>query len=156
MNLKVANIGMKFGMSHIEGAMSCGAEIAAICDSDEENLRFAGERYNIPENRRFADYREIAANPDIDAVTVAVPDQLHKQISCDMLRAGKHVLCEKPLALTREDINEIIKAADESGKKFMVGQICRFTPAFEKAKEIISSGTIGDIYFIESEYAHDY
>ena len=156
MNLKVANIGMKFGMSHIEGAMSCGAEIAAICDSDEENLRFAGERYNIPEDRRFTDYREIAANPDIDAVTVAVPDQLHKQISCDMLRAGKHVLCEKPLALTREDINEIIKTADESGRKFMVGQICRFTPAFEKAKEIVSSGTLGDIYFIESEYAHDY
>ena len=50
-----ANIGMKFGMCHVEGAMSFGAEIAAICDSNEENLRFAGERYNIPEEKRITD-----------------------------------------------------------------------------------------------------
>ncbi|MBE6717148.1 MAG: Gfo/Idh/MocA family oxidoreductase [Ruminococcaceae bacterium] len=151
-----ANIGMKFGMSHVEGALSYGAEIAAICDSDEENLRFAGERYSIPEEKRFTDYMDIVNNKEINVVTVAVPDQMHKKISCDLLRAGKHVLCEKPLALTRENLEEIIKTADESGCKFMVGQICRFTPSFIKAKEIVESGTIGEIYFIESEYAHDY
>ncbi len=154
--LVVANIGMKFGMSHVEGAMAYGAEIAAICDCDEENLRFAGERYGIPEEKRFTDYMDIVNNKDINVVTVAVPDQQHKKISCDLLRAGKNVLCEKPLALTREDIEEIIKTADESGSKFMVGQICRFTPAFEKAKELIDSGIIGELYFVESEYAHDY
>ncbi|MBR2411239.1 MAG: Gfo/Idh/MocA family oxidoreductase [Clostridia bacterium] len=151
-----ANIGMKFGMCHVEGAMSFGAEIAAICDSNEENLRFAGERYNIPEEKRITDYREIKKNPEINAVTVAVPDQLHKEISCELLHAGKNVLCEKPLALTREDLREIIKAEDESGCKFMVGQICRFTPSFIKAKEIIDSGILGELYFVESEYAHDY
>lgn len=151
-----ANIGMKFGMCHVEGAMSFGAEIAAICDSNEENLRFAGERYNIPEEKRITDYREIKKNPEINAVTVAVPDQLHKEISCELLCAGKNVLCEKPLALTREDLREIIKAEDESGCKFMVGQICRFTPSFIKAKEIIDAGILGDLYFVESEYAHDY
>lgn len=154
--LVVANIGMKFGMSHVEGAMSYGAEIAAICDCDEENIRFAGERYGIPEEKWFTDYMDIVNNKDINVVTVAVPDQQHKKISCDLLRAGKHVLCEKPLALTREDLEEIIEAADESDAQFMVGQICRFTPAFEKAKELVTSGTIGEVYFIESEYAHDY
>lgn len=156
--LKVANIGMKFGMSHIEGALSYGegAEIVLICDSDEENLRFAGERYSIGEEKRVTDYMDIVNNDEVDVVSVAVPDQLHKQISCDLLKAGKHVLCEKPLALTREDLIDIIKAEDESEAKFMVGQICRFTPAFEKAKEIVESGIIGDVYFIESEYAHDY
>lgn len=154
--LVVANIGMKFGMSHVEGAMSYGAEIAAICDCDKEALDFAGERYSIPEEKRFTDYMDIVNNDEINLVTVAVPDQLHKKISCDLLRAGKNVLCEKPLALTREDLDEIIKTADESNAKFMVGQICRYTPAFEKAKEIVESGTIGDLYFIESEYAHDY
>lgn len=154
--LRVANIGMKFGMCHVEGAMSYGAEIVALCDSNEENLRFAGERYNIPEDRWFTDYTDIVNNPDVDVATVAIPDQQHVKVSCDLLRAGKHVLCEKPLALTREDIEKMVKVADESGSKFMVGQICRFTPSFEKAKEIISSGTIGEIYFIESEYAHDY
>ncbi|MBQ9552414.1 MAG: Gfo/Idh/MocA family oxidoreductase [Clostridia bacterium] len=154
--LRVANIGMRFGMSHVEGAMAYGAEIAAICDCNAENLRFAGERYGIPEDRRHTDYRDIVNDPTIDVVTVAVPDQLHRQISCELLNAGKHVLCEKPLALTREDTDAIIRAADTSKAKFMVGQICRFTPAFEKAKELIDAGTIGDVYFIESEYAHDY
>lgn len=154
--LRVANIGMKFGMSHVEGAMSCDAEIAAICDCDEENLRFAGERYSIPEEKRFLDYKDLLEREDIDVVTVAIPDQQHCRVSCDFLRAGKNVLCEKPLALTREDLEEIIKAEDESEAQFMVGQICRFTPAFEKAKELVESGTIGEVYFIESEYAHDY
>ncbi len=151
-----AHIGLKFGMSHIEGAMSYGAHIAAICDSDVKNLKFAGERYNIPEEKRFTDYHDFLDDKSIDIVTVAVPDQQHCRISCDFLRAGKNVLCEKPLALTREECEEIIKAERESGKKFMVGQICRFTPAFEKAKEIIDSGAIGEVYFAESEYAHDY
>ena len=154
--LRVANIGMKFGMCHVEGAMSCGAEIAAICDSNEENLRFAGERYGISEEKRYTDYNDIVNNKDIDVVTVAIPDQQHVKVSCDLLRAGKNVLCEKPLALTREDIEEMVKVADEAGSKFMVGQICRFTPAFEKAKELIESGIIGELYFVESEYAHDY
>ena len=154
--LVVANIGMKFGMSHVEGAMSCDAEIGIICDNNEENLRFAGERYNIPEEKWCRDYREIMSNENIDIVTVAVPDQQHVQISVDLLRAGKHVLCEKPLALTRDDLKEIIKAEKESESRFMVGQICRFTPAFIKAKEIVESGAIGDIYYVESEYAHDY
>ena len=156
MELKVANIGMKFGMCHVEGAMSFGAPIAAICDSNEENLRFAGERYNIPEEKRVSDYNDIVNNEEINVVTVAIPDQQHKKVSCDLLRAGKNVLCEKPLALTREDVEEIVRVADESDAKFMVGQICRFTPAFEKAKELVESGVIGELYFIESEYAHDY
>ncbi len=154
--LKVANIGLKFGMSHIEGALAYGAEIAAVCDSNEENLRFAGERYGIPEDKRYTDYTDIVNHPDIQIATVAVPDQQHVQLSCELLRAGKHVLCEKPLALTREDLQKIVRVADESQAKFMLGQICRFTPAFEKAKEIISSGAIGEVYFAESEYAHDY
>ncbi len=154
--LKVANIGMKFGMSHVEGARDFGAEIALLCDNNEENLRFAGERYGIPEDRWITDYRDIIDNKDIDVATVAIPDQQHVKVSCDLLRAGKHVLCEKPLALTREDIEEMVRVSDECDAKFMVGQICRFTPAFEKAKEIVDSGAIGEVYFIESEYAHDY
>ena len=154
--LRVANIGMKFGMSHVEGAMGYGAEIAAICDCNEENLRFAGERYGIPEEKWFLNYKDLLDNDEIDVVTIAVPDQEHISMSCEFLRAGKHVLCEKPLALTREELEEIVRVSDESGAKFMVGQICRFTPSFEKAKELIDSGVLGELYFVESEYAHDY
>ena len=156
--LQVANIGMKFGMSHVEGAMDCkDAEIAIICDSNEENLRFAGERYNIPEEKWVTDYMDIVNNKDIDVVTVAIPDQQHKKVSCDLLRAGKHVLCEKPLALTRADISEIVKVAEESNAKFMVGQICRFTPAFEMAKEMIAGQqfSIGTIDVMPFGTFHD-
>ena len=154
--LVTAHIGLRFGMAHLEGALNGGADVAAICDCSEENLRFAGERYGVPEEKRFTDYMDIVRNGRIQAVTVAVPDQLHAGITCALLRAGKHVLCEKPLALTREDVREIIRASDESGKLCMVGQICRFTPAFEKAKSLIDSGVIGEVYYAESEYAHDY
>lgn len=152
----VANMGMQFGRAHIEGAMSYGAEIGAICDCDEQALSFAGEKYNIPMERCYTDYHDIINNEEINMVTVAIPDQQHRQVVAEMLQAGKHVLCEKPLALTREDITAIVKAANEAKTKFMVGQICRFTPAFIKAKEIIDSGLIGEVYFAESEYAHDY
>ena len=154
--LRVAVIGLQFGMAHIEGAMGCGAEIAAICDSNEEHLRFAGERYDIPAEKRFTDYRALLPREDIDAAVIAVPDQQHRELSCAFLAAGKHVLCEKPMALTREDTDAMIRAADASGRQMMVGQICRFTPAFEKAKELVDNGTLGDLYFLESEYAHDY
>lgn len=155
-NLTVACIGLQFGMAHLEGALQYGAEVAAICDCNAEHLRAAGEKYGIPEDRRVSDYMQIVRDPSIEAVTVAVPDQLHCRLTCDLLRAGKHVLCEKPLALTREDLEAIIRTADETGRKCMVGQICRFTPAFEQAKAILDEGTIGDVYFVESEYAHDY
>ena len=154
--LNIAVIGLQFGMAHIEGAMGNSAEIAAICDNNEEHLRFAGERYGIPEEKRFTDYRDLLSRADIDAAVVAVPDQRHRELSCAFLAAGKHVLCEKPMALTREDTLAMIRAADASGRILMVGQICRFTPAFEKAKALIDSGVLGDLYFLESEYAHDY
>ncbi len=154
--LVVGNIGMMFGMAHVEGALHYGAEVAAICDLNEKNLRAAGEKYDIPVEKQFTDYHDLLNNERINVISVAIPDQQHKQVAIECLQAGKHVLCEKPLALTREDIEDIVKAAEASDRKFMVGQICRFTPAFAKAKEIIESGTIGEVYFVESEYAHDY
>ena len=149
-------IGLMFGNAHLEGALAYGAEVAAICDLDAETLRKSGEKYNIPEEKWTTDYHDILNNPEINMVSIAIPDQQHRQVACEMLAAGKHVLCEKPLALTREDIEAMVQATEKSEAKFMVGQICRFTPAFAKAKEIIDSGEIGELYFVESEYAHDY
>lgn len=154
--LRIAVIGLRFGMAHVEGARDCGAEIAAICDLDRENLDFAGERYGIPYEKRFTDYRDLLNRDDLDAVVIAVPDQGHRELSAAFLHAGKHVLCEKPMALTREDAREMIRVSRSSGRQLMVGQICRFTPAFQKAKALVDEGVLGDLYFLESEYAHDY
>lgn len=154
--LTVGVIGLGFGRQHLKAALDYGAEIGAICDILPEKLQTYGELYNIPEERRVTDWHDVLNNPEIDTVIIATPDQIHREMSVAMLEVGKNVLCEKPLALTREDMVAIAKASQVSTGKFMVGQIARFTPAFIKAKEFIDNGTIGEIYYVESEYAHDY
>ena len=130
------------------------AELVAICDIDVEKMNKVGDEFNIA--RRYTDYKELLAQDDIDAVIIVTPDREHKDMAILALESGKHVLCEKPLALTREECVEIAEAVKKSDKKFMVGQICRYTPAFKAVKEIIDRGEIGELMFVESEYAHDY
>jgi predicted dehydrogenase len=151
----VGIMGLQFGLRHLAGAIENGYEIGAICDPLPGRVQKYGKEYNIPEDRWYNDYKD-CLNIGLDVVVLAVPDQLHRQMAEEFLAAGVNVLCEKPLALNRDDLVAIIKAEKANKARFMVGQVCRFTPAFIKAKEIIDAGTIGDIYFIESEYAHDY
>lgn len=72
------------------------------------------------------------------------------------LAAKKHVLCEKPMALKLDECSEMIAAAKAAETKMMVGQICRYTPGFVEAKKLIDRGEIGELFFVETEYAHDY
>ena len=130
------------------------ARLAAICDVDEEKLRQAGEKLEV--DARYTDYHELLRHPGLDAVIIVTPDQLHREMVEAALDAGLHVLCEKPLALTREDLSAIVAAGKKSDRKLMVGQICRFTPGFVAAKKLVDEGQIGELYFVESEYAHDY
>lgn len=144
-----------FANWHLKGlkGIDC-AEVVAIADIVEENAKKHSETYGIPSY--YGDYKQLLAREDIDAITMPLPDQVHAQIAIDAMRAGKHVLCEKPMALNLDDCKAMIAAAKETGKQLMVGQIGRYTPAFVKAKELVEAGEIGDIFFIESEYAHDY
>ena len=128
------------------------AILAAVCDIDEAKARETAEAFGV---RYSTDYRDLLTD-DIDAVIIVTPDQLHREMVEAALAAGKHVLCEKPLALTREDLAAIVAAGRASDRVLMVGQICRYTPGFAQAKAIIDAGEIGELYFVESEYAHDY
>ena len=152
----VGVIGLGMGKGHLKGAIACGAEIGKICDPREDWMASVAKELGVDESKCCTDYKEVLADPTINTVIIATPDQLHKDMCEEAVAAGKHVMCEKPLALTRADVEAIVAAANKSEKKFMVGQICRFTPGFLKAKEIIDSGVIGEVYFVESEYAHDY
>ncbi len=155
-DLVVGIVGLTMGRHHVEGMVKAGINIGAICDIDEELLNKIGDENGIPKEKRFTDYKELVKNPEINVAVLVTPDQLHRPMTEEFLEAGKHVLCEKPLAITREDLEGIIAATKKSDKKFMVGQICHFTPAFIKAKELLDSGAIGELYYVESEYAHDY
>ena len=142
--LRVAIIGISPGMGklHLQAVLEHGAEVRAVCDTNPETLQTVSDELGIPEERRFADYHAFLNDPELDAVIVATPDQTHREISTAFLDAGKHVMCEKPLALNREDMEAIVACARKHPQqKFMVGQICRFTPAFVKAKEILDAGT---------------
>lgn len=130
------------------------AKVVAICDVIKEHVEEKAKEFNIPDT--YLDYHELLKRDDIDAVVLPIPDQVHASVAIDAMRAGKHVLCEKPMALDLNECKEMVKVSRETGMQLMVGQIGRYTPSFVKAKELVEEGAIGDVFFIESEYAHDY
>lgn len=159
MSEKILNVGViscsHMAQSHMLAVKNHEqARLVAICDVDEEKLREAGEKLEV--EARYTDYRDLLKHPGLDAVIIVTPDQLHREMAVAALEANLHVLCEKPLAITREDVAAIVRAAKASDRKLMVGQIARYTPGFIKAKELIDAGELGELYYVESEYAHDY
>src|ERR1700687_2283772 len=110
-------------------------EIAAICDISQELLSAMGERYNVPAPQRYTDYIEMAAQSDLDAILVLNSDEYHTDSALAAIHHGKHVLIEKPMCLTRQEADAIIKARDEAGVQVMVGYMRRYAPAFVEAAE---------------------
>ncbi len=153
--LNLGVIGLGTGRRYLEAIRQMkDARLVSICDIDEARLAKYAAEY-APE-QAVTDYREMLKNPAVDAVCICSPDHFHTEMVLAAFAAGKDVLCEKPLALHSDECETMIKAARAAGRQLMVGQVCRLTPAFVKAKEIVDSGMIGELAFVESEYAHDY
>ncbi|HOJ38953.1 MAG TPA: Gfo/Idh/MocA family oxidoreductase [bacterium] len=153
--MKAGIIGLHMGLAHLEAYLkNPHTQPVAICDINEELLKEVQKKYELP--WASTDYRELLSRKEVQIVSVASPDFYHKEHCVAALSAGKHVLCEKPLALTLEDCQAIVSAARKSTASFMIGQVARFSPGFSLAKKIIDSGEIGELFFVESEYAHDY
>lgn len=160
-HLHVAVIGCS-GMAeaHMKAVLSYDrAVLTAVCDIDAPKAAAVAEKFAATP---YTDYRTMLSDAKagkfpLDAVIIVTPDQLHREMVETCLDAGLHILCEKPLALTRADCAAIVRAGDaHPNQTLMVGQICRYTPGFAQAKAIIDRGEIGALYFVESEYAHDY
>ena len=154
--LNIALVGCSaMGKLHAEGIVANGCvNFYAICDTAKERLEEFKSIFDV--DVVTEDYLDLVNDPALDAVVIVTPDQIHREMTVAFLRAGKAVLCEKPMALTLEDCEEMMRAEREMGGKLMIGQVCRFTPAFILAKQIIDSGRIGELVFVESEYAHNY
>lgn len=155
-NINIAVIGCS-GMAkgHMKGVLENeGATLYAVCDKYADLVEEAKKEFDVAVGT--TDYLELAADPNVDAVILVVPDKLHLPMTKAFLEAGKAVLCEKPMALTVAECEEMMAIEKKTGGFLMIGQVCRFTPAFVKAKELISSGKIGELVFVESEYAHCY
>ncbi len=126
-------------------------EIVAVCDINEERALEIGKKYDA---KAYTDYTELLADEEIDAVSVCTPNYLHAPISVAALNAGKHVLCEKPMATSSEEADQMIEAAEKSGKKLMIGHNQRFVKSHQKARELIKSGEIGKLYSFRSAFGH--
>ena len=143
------------GLNHIRSiAHHPKMDLIAICDKDPERLEIAKNEVDCP--NYYTDWRELIANPEVEAIVLCIPDRLHKEMTIEALKAGKQVLCEKPMALTIEECEEMREAEKKYGQRLMIGQICRYAPGFALAKKLVDRGEIGELYYVESEYAHDY
>ena len=144
--IKAAVIGGGIGKHHTEGyQMHPRAEVVAAADLNEAVLDELCCTYCIPTG--YTDYTEMLADPEIDCVSVCVPNKLHAPIVINCLRAGKHVLCEKPLARTAREGQKMLDAAEQAGKKLMVQFNNRYRPEAGLLKEYADGGELGEIYF---------
>jgi predicted dehydrogenase len=119
--------------------------LAWACDARPETLDLMRARY--PDVRLTTDHEEMLADPGLDAVVVATPTSTHVDLTLSALAAGKHVLCEKPLAFTVAECDRVIAAAEQAGRVLMVGHTFIFNPAVRRMKEFVAAGEIGGIRY---------
>lgn len=136
---------------HIPGYQSIPdqCEIVAVCDVSPDIAEKAAEKAGV--SKTYADYRELLADKQIDAVSVTTPNKYHMQPTIDALKAGKNVLCEKPLAMNADEARKMCAAARDSGKILQVALQSRFTGAGLFMRDFIGAGHMGDIYYARAQ-----
>ncbi|HUT33383.1 MAG TPA: Gfo/Idh/MocA family oxidoreductase [Planctomycetota bacterium] len=133
-----------FGEKHCAALAGLATvQLHALCTRTESRLRALGKAFGV--SRLYADYNEMLADPQLEAVSVVTMWDQHTAPALAALAAGKHVFLEKPMASTLQDCRAIVKAANAAKSFFMVGHICRFNPRYAAAKQAIDEGRIGRI-----------
>jgi predicted dehydrogenase len=138
-----------FGCDHLNSLLHCPKGTAvAIAESHPGRAKEAADRYKIA--RSYSDYRDLLDQPDIDAVTIAVPNHLHARIAIEALDARKHVLLEKPMATHAKDAARIVETARRTKRTLMVAQNLRFHRQTQTARLAIDRGDLGEVYHARS------
>lgn len=136
-------------LNHIPGfQQQSDARIIAVCDIVEERARDVAARFEIP--RAFSRWEDLLAQTEVEAVSIATPNAFHAPIAIAAMRAGKHVLCEKPPALNAVQAAEVSRVAKETGRTFMTCQNLRFSPEAMLLKEMVAAGELGDVYYAKT------
>ena len=146
--VKVGIIGSQFEADIHAAAFkiaSENAEIVAVASPTPGNAAALAKRYGIP--RVFTDYREMLKERDIEMITIAAPNRLHARMTADIAQAGKHVVCEKPLAMTIEECEQMIHVTRQAGVLLLYAEELFFTPKYLKAKEMADDGAFGKIQY---------
>ncbi len=152
MNVGIIGCGKIAQIRHIpEYTDNANAKITGYYDFNYERAQELAEKYG---GKAYTSVDELLENPELDAVSVCVANNAHAEISIKALRAGKHVLCEKPMAVTLEDCIAMTEEAEKSQKLLMIGQNQRFAKAHVKAKQLIAEGVIGDVITFKTTFGH--
>ena len=136
--MRIAIIGCGWaGVRHARAFEQCGAEVCLAVDLD------VGRAKALHGARAAADYRLALADPDVDAVDICLPHHLHAAVAVEAAQAGKHILCEKPIAATLEEADQMIEAAERAGVVLMIAENERFNPLSHKVRDLVQAGVIG-------------
>lgn len=136
----------RFGAIHARVLSSLpGSELAALSARRAERLAEVAGEFGVEKSKCYTDYRDLLADPEIDAVSITTHWREHREVALAALASGKHVLLEKPMAATADECREVLAAAEAARGFFMVGHICRFDPRVTLAKRAIDDGRIGRI-----------
>lgn len=145
--LKVGVVGVGgIARLHMPGwEQSPHAEVVAGCDTDAKILENWGKQFSI--KRLTGQYDDLLRDPQIDIIDVCTPSRYHKPLAVAALDAGKHVICEKPLAVSPDEVRQMIRARDRSGKMLMTAQHLRFHESTQALRAEICNGALGKIYY---------
>ncbi|MBQ0144000.1 MAG: Gfo/Idh/MocA family oxidoreductase [Bacteroidales bacterium] len=127
------------------------ARIVACCDNNQERAAEIAARLGA---KAYSSVDELLSDPEVSAVSVCVANNAHCEVTVKALKAGKDVLCEKPMATTIEDCELMVRTARECGRKLMIGQNQRLAEAHAKARELIAAGTIGKVLSFRTSFGH--
>ncbi|MBC8062656.1 MAG: Gfo/Idh/MocA family oxidoreductase [Clostridiaceae bacterium] len=125
-------------------------EMVAFCDIELEKAEVAAKKYGNEDAKVYTDYKELLKDKDIDVVHVCTPNRSHSFITIDVLEAGKHVMCEKPMAINSAEARTMLEAAKRTGKKLTIGYQNRFRGDSKYLKTSCENGDLGDIYFAKA------
>ena len=128
------------------------SEVVAIASRDADAARRVAGELGIP--TAHGSYEALLADPDVEAVYLPLPNHLHKPWTIAAARAGKHVLCEKPLALTARDAEEMVEACDRAGVRLMEAFMYRHHPSWVAARELVATGRIGRLQAVQSWFSY--
>ena len=136
-------------------AQSQSGRLTAIASRDAARRKAFGDKYAVPEASRHADYAALLADPQVDAIYVSTPHPWHAELSIAALRAGKHVLCEKPAGMNSAEVVAVTEVALQQGRFFMEAFMYRCHPQIARVLEIIASGEIGVPHHIKTHFGFD-
>lgn len=139
--------------AHLPAYENCSNAVpAAICDIDFERAKKTAEKYNI--EHVYSSVEEMLQKADIEAVDICTWNNGHAPVCVAAAKAGKHVLCEKPMAITLEECESMLAEAEKAGKRLLIGQNQRLAKGHEKARELVAAGEIGKVITFRTTFGH--